>query len=144
MTETAQPPRQTNSSPPGMAGGSRHTLWFLLAFHGLAAAWGIRNIRYWEPSLLDLLAPFLLAIIFFWWSMADARRRHHAIPLLARPWFFLLAGLVVPGYVIWSRGWRGVGWVVLNAFVWYASAFIVMQAGGYLVYGDDWLRAMGL
>ena len=77
MTETAQPQRPTNSLPPGMAGGSRHTLWFLLAFHGFAVALGIRNIRYWEPSLLDLLAPFVIGISLGWWAIVDARRRRH-------------------------------------------------------------------
>jgi hypothetical protein len=59
--------------------------------------------------------------------------------MLARPWFFVLAGLLVPGYVIWNRKWRGVGWVALNLSLWHALATAVMNGGGILVFGDRWL-----
>lgn len=127
-----------------VADGFRHTRWFLVAFCALAAAWGIRNIWFWEPSRLDLLVPIALAICLGCWAVEDARRLRHPLPVLARPWFFLLAVVVVPGYVIWSRRWRGVGWVALHTALWYALATAVMHGGGVLVFGNEWLRALGV
>ena len=43
-----------------------------------------------------------------------------------------------------GRGWRGLGWLLLIAVCWYTLATVVMHAGGLIVFGDDWLRAMGL
>lgn len=141
MKVTAPSQRPMDSVPPRSANHSSHTTWFLLAFHGFAVLWGIRNIRYWENSAVDFYFPIVNSIILGWWALVDARRRHHPIPLLAKPWFFLVAGLVVPGYVIWSRSWKGLGWVVLNAFAWYLITLVFMLAGGYLVFGEDWLLA---
>lgn len=123
---------------------SRHTLWFLVALYALAIFWGVRNIHFWEPSRMDVVLPVASAIALGWWAIVDARRRRHPIPLLTRPWFFLLAGLLVPGYVIWSRRWNGLGWLALNGVLWYAVATLVMHVGGWFVFGDEWLRALGM
>ena len=120
------------------ANGFRQFRWFFPAFYALAIVCGIRNIHSGESSRLDLLYAVVFAIVLGWWAIVDARRRRQPIPMLARPWFFLLAGLVVPGYVIWSRGWLGLGYVVLHSVLWYALATVVMHAGGWIVFGDDW------
>jgi hypothetical protein len=95
-----------------------------------------------EPSGLDFLTPVMLAICLGWWAMVDARQRKRLIPRLSKPWFFLFAGLIVPGYIISSRGWRGLGWVVLHAVCWYALATAAMYAAGTIVFGAEWWRAM--
>jgi len=47
---------------------------------------------------------------------------------LSQQWFFLAAGLLVPVYVIWSRGWRGVGYVALHSVLGYLLATVCMNA----------------
>jgi hypothetical protein len=125
-----------------MLGVPTHTFWFLAIFYVFAVAWGIRHIWYWVPSVVDLLMPVASAICLASWAIIDAKRRKRPIPLNSQAWFFLLAGIVVPGYVIWSRGWRGIGWVLLNLICWYMLTTVVMHAGGLMVFGEDWLRAM--
>src|SRR5438132_4247610 len=114
--ELPAPTKPSSPYPP------RHTLRFLAAFYGLALVPGIRRLYYWEPSFLDLLVPIAFVIALGWWAVVDASVRRHPIPILARPWFFLFGWLLVPGYVVWSRGWRGVLWIVLHCFGWYALA----------------------
>ncbi|AWM40548.1 hypothetical protein C1280_28580 [Gemmata obscuriglobus] len=116
----------------------------MLAFYALAVAMGVRSIWFWEPSVLDGLIPVATAVCLGWWAVVDARRRRHPIPLLSRPWFFLLAPVVVPGYVIWSRRGWGAGLVALHAALWYGTGFAVMHIGGVIVFGREWLRALGL
>lgn len=116
----------------------------MLAFYALAVVWGMRNVWFWLPSLLDLIVPVACLICLGAWAIADARRRRHPIPILSRPWFFLMAWLLVPGYVVWNRGWRGAGWVALHAALGYVVVFAVTHIGGFIVFGQEWLRAFWL
>ena len=140
----------SNSAPPITSvpiattpGRSRHTRWFLAAFYLLALMWGVRGVHHAEPSRLDLLFPIAFNLCSGSWAIDDARQRRRPIPALSRAWFVLLAGLLVPGYVIWSRGWRGAGWVILHGVLWYASATIALLVAGVAMYGVGWLRAFG-
>jgi len=64
--------------------------------------------------------------------------------MLAKTWFFVFAIVVVPGYVIWSRRWRGVGWLILLVVLWYILACASLLVGGLMIYGPEWLHALGL
>jgi hypothetical protein len=140
----ALPGAPSTLSHAAAVGDSRHRRWFFVSFYALAVLWGIRSIYHTQPSALDLLVPIALAVCLGWWALTDARRRRHPIPRTAQPWFFLLAVPVVPGYVVWSRGWRGLGWVALHTLLWYVVATVALHLGGLMVYGEAWLRALGL
>ena len=107
--------------------GFRHTRWFLIAYYSLFAVWGIRSAWPTVPSRLDIMVPLALYAVASWWVIADARARGRAVPLLSQQWFFLVAALLVPVYVIWSRGWRGVGYVALHVVLGYLLATICMN-----------------
>ncbi len=128
--ESVGPPKP---KPPS----GRHTFALLVAFYALAVPWGFRNVYIQLPSALDLMFPFILAGLLCWWAVIDARRRGRPIPLLARPWFFLGAAAMVPGYIVWSRRWRGAGWIVLHAVLWMVLASAVMIAGNLLLLGGQ-------
>jgi hypothetical protein len=53
----------------------------------------------------------------------------------------VFAVLLVPAYVVWSRGWRGILWVTLHAVLWYVVAIAVMNGVGVWVFGEKWFRA---
>lgn len=110
---------------------AKHTRLFLIAFHILAIVWGA-TVRSKAAAGIEVLLSVASAIALGWWCIVDANRRRSPIPLLSRPWFFLFAGLVVPVYVIWTRGWRGVGWVVLNALLWLVLANATMYLGWFI------------
>ncbi len=143
MAGSATPDEPATPTPPA-GRASRHTLGLLVALYTLAVAWGVRSIHFWEPSRMDVVLHVAAALALGWWAIVDARGRRHPIPLLSRPWFFLGAGLLVPGYVVWTRRWKGLGWLALNGALWYAVATLVMHVGGWLVFGDEWLRALGM
>lgn len=117
----------------------RHTRYLLIAMYLLAVVSGLRAVYDATETNLDLLLPIVSAICLGWWALVDARRCGHPIPPLSRPWFFLFAGLVVPGYVLWSRKWRGAGWLVLHIILWYAVAIVSLICGGFMIYGSAWL-----
>src|SRR4051794_29487850 len=100
---------EDGNTTPNVSVSTRHTQNFFMGFYALAVIWGIRGIYQGQPSALDFLVPFSLAICLGWWAVVDARRRRKRISVSSLAWFFLLAGIVVPGYVIWTRKWRGVG-----------------------------------
>ncbi len=139
---------QAPSGPPAPSATPRaHTIWqhtwlFLAAFYVLGVLFGLTAVRSAESEgarRTDLLLQVSLAVCLGWWAIVDARHRRHPIPTLARPWFFLLAGLLVPGYVIWSRGWRGVGWVVVHTVLWCAVVCGAAVLLGLALYGEQWL-----
>jgi hypothetical protein len=107
----------------------RHTIWFLMAFYALAIASGVRSIHIEQPSALDSLLPIAFALALGWWATTDAAQRHRPIPLLSRDWFFILAGFIVPGYVIWSRRWRGLFYLLLCTVSWYGLVALIMIIG---------------
>ena len=114
----------------------RHTRYLLIAMYLLAVVSGVRAVYHATESKLDLLLPIVSAICLGWWALVDARRCGHSFPTLSRPWVFLFAGLVVPGYVLWSRKWRGAGWLVLHIILWYAVAIASLIGGAFMIYGS--------
>lgn len=109
----------------------------------MAIVWGLRNIYYWESSQLDLLVPLILTFSLGGWAVADSKGRREPIPSLSRPWYYLMGILLVPGYVLWTRRWRGLGWLALHSVAWFLLATIAMHAGGTAVFGHAWWEAMG-
>ncbi|MEZ6042955.1 MAG: hypothetical protein R3C20_20830 [Planctomycetaceae bacterium] len=108
--------------------GFRHTRWFLLAYYLLSALGGVRSAWPTVPLLLDMMLPLALYDVASWWMIADARARGRSVPLLSQQWLFLAAWLLVPIYVIWSRGWRGLGYVTLHAVLGSLLAAVSMNA----------------
>jgi hypothetical protein len=94
----------------------------LAAFYLLAVIGGGRSAYYWQPSHLDVLLNVTLVVVLSTWAIHDSMVHGRPIPLLARAWFVIAIGIVVPGYILWSRGWRGLGWLLLHAVGWYAVA----------------------
>jgi hypothetical protein len=116
----------------------------VVVYYLLAEIWGVRNIWFWESSRLDILVPVVLSVALGWWAVVDAKHRGRPIPIFAQPWFVLFAVPLVPAYMIWTRRWRGVGWLVLHAALWYALATVTMHVGGLLVFGRAWLQALDI
>ncbi|MHC5540359.1 hypothetical protein ACYOEI_19230 [Singulisphaera rosea] len=104
-----------------------NTIACLAVFYGLAAISGFGNIDRSSASLLDLLIPLVMGFTLGWWALTDAKNRGRPIPLSAQPWFVLLAPSLVPGYLVWTRGWRGVLWVMLHAIGWFSVMVIAFN-----------------
>src|SRR4030095_788032 len=102
---------------------------------GIAALWGLRLVHYTQQSAVDLFAPLAMAVTLGWWAIADSIARERPIPMGTRVWFLLLAGILVPGYFVWTRGWRGALAVVLGAAAWYAVCLLAMFLGRMVAYG---------
>jgi hypothetical protein len=116
--------------------------WFVFGYYGLAVFWGARNAIFAEQSAADILVNLLLAFCLALWAVADAKQRQKPIPRSLQFWFLMFAYVVVPGYVIRTRGWKGVGWVLLHAIGWYALALVTMLGAARLYYGDAWWGAV--
>ncbi|MCA9081391.1 MAG: hypothetical protein KDA58_12580 [Planctomycetaceae bacterium] len=69
----------------------------------------------WAPVASLLSLPLTGFIVH--WMMIDSRHRRHPIPFLSQDWCQLFPYLSLPAYLIWSRGWRGVGWLLLHLVV---------------------------
>lgn len=129
------------STPPptsafSTANPSRHTLLLLAAFYVLVVLSGLRNIYHSEQSYLDLLIQPTFAVCLGWWAVVDARCRHHPFPLMTQPWIILFGAVAGPGYVIWSRRWRGAGWLLLHLVLASVLANVVTFVGFSILFGN--------
>ncbi len=102
---------------------------FAVAFYAWSVIWGLRYVYYWQGSLLDLLIPLAMCVTVGWWAINDSVIRGRPISFFVRVWFVLLAGIVVPAYCLWTRGWRGLLLVLLNGVAWQAVAYLVVLVG---------------
>jgi hypothetical protein len=105
----------------------------LFAFYATGIIWGIRSVYYWQPSLLDLGIPLTMALVASSWAIVDSRAQGQAIPFWSGWLFFVCAGILIPGYFIWSRGWYGAGLLLLHAFVWYGLCLLCQILGRMIV-----------
>jgi hypothetical protein len=126
-------PSATNTQPPPPRRAA-HGL-FAATLLGIAVLWGLRLVGYTQPSAADLFAPIAVWGVLARWAIADANARDKPIPMGSRVWFILIAPVVVPGYFIWTRGWRGVLWVALLAAGWYATCVASIFIGRLVAYG---------
>src|SRR5262249_25156951 len=104
----------------------------------LAAVWGAHSAVAPERQASDLLIRVSLALVLGIWATTDARRRKKPIPLSSQFWFFILSPIVVPGYVIVTRGWKGVILVLFHTVAGCTTAILAMPLAGWLYFGDDW------
>jgi hypothetical protein len=127
----------TPRKAPATSGGHRHTLWFLAAFYALAIVSGARQAYWFQESLLDLLIPLAEALCLGLWAEEDANRRGYPIPMLSRSWFILLPLILVPAYLVWSRGWRGLAWILINCVAWFVLTGVACVAVWLMMFGAN-------
>lgn len=120
----------------------RRDWFFITAFHALAVVCGVRMVVAGTNFILDLSLALMMPLILVWWAVRDANRRGKPISMFTRSWMFLFATVAVPGYVIVTRKWRGVGLVLLHGFLWYALYLIALNSWGFALLGEEWWRVI--
>lgn len=95
-----------------------------------------------SPALSDLVLPMALYICLCSWALADARERQLPIARSLQIWFYCFAPIVVPGYVLGTRGWPGLAWLLFHVLAWFALATMVMNVVGYAYWGSAWWQSL--
>lgn len=90
-----------------------HTKRFLIVFYGITASLGMLNPR--ENSDLEFLLAIALSFSMAWWAITDASDRGGPIRPVLRFLVIISGWLAAPIYLLWTRGLRGLGWLLLNA-----------------------------
>jgi len=111
------------------------TRWWVANYYVLAALSGLRSVDPWSQPLIDLSLPLATNLVMAGWAIRDGRRRQRSIPFLSRDWLFIFANVAVPLYLIVTRGWRGVGWVLLHGIAWWIVYAVAESVGFAAVYG---------
>ena len=92
--------------------------WFaILSVYGLFALAGCSDATQIESSpytLTEAIASFACGIFTTSWAVSDSRKRGHPIVHILQLLMFLTWTVAIPIYLIWSRGWKGLGWAVLH------------------------------
>jgi hypothetical protein len=106
----------------------RFRLGFLLITYVLFALAGARSVVATERGLSDLVIGILVAIAVTKSCVMDSRLIGKPLPRTARWVMFLMWPLAAPVYLLWARGWAGLGWAVLHG----VAMLVAIGAGGGL------------
>ena len=90
-----------------------HTVMFLFVLYWTATVRGLVDAVQ-APDIWVIGLWIVDGLNFAFWIIRDASRRGRPIPLLAQQWCFIFSSVFAAGYAIYSRGWRGAGWVILH------------------------------
>lgn len=104
----------------------RFRLGFLLIAYVLFALTGARAAVATERGLSDLVIGLLVAIAVTKACVMDSRLVGKPLPRAARWVMFLMWPLAVPVYLLWVRGWAGLGWVALHG----VAMLVLVGVGG--------------
>ncbi len=132
------PPQEVTPTVPPARWIFDPTVLFCAAFYTLAALSGGRSTIGDDGGPERLLINIALALTLGLWATQDASRRGKPIPRSQQMWFLLFAIVVVPCYVILTRGWKGLGWVTLHVLGWLVTSFVAMSVMGTIRYGAEW------
>lgn len=79
---------------------------------------------------LDATSTVAIALSLGWWASLDARIRGRSLPLILQHAIVLIWPVVVPCYVLCTRRWRGLGYLLL----FFVLALIIHQLTVSLTY----------
>jgi hypothetical protein len=114
---------------------------FCLFYYGLAVFYGARYaLVTTSTALFDLVFPTVMYICLCSWALTDARERRQPIARSLQFWYYLFAPIVVPGYLLGTRGWKGLAWIAFHVVAWAVVATAAMQGIGLIYWGDAWWR----
>jgi hypothetical protein len=125
----------TNSKPDANFGPVSDHRWLItVGFYVAAALTGVTDALS-NNALVYYLSATLLACSAGGWCAADASRSRNPMTWAVQLLTFLFWPIAVPIYLIVSRGWRGLGWLILNAVAVYATICVAYFATVYLYWG---------
>ena len=93
-----------------------------------------------NPNVLWAIT-LCMAVSAIYWVQLDARHRERPIPRIALQLLLMIWMLFVPVYLIWTRGFRGFGWAILNIVGLYLITLFSFFTTLLLVYGPQVFRA---
>lgn len=115
-------------------GANDHRRQIVVAFYAGAAVAAATDALS-NNSLVYGLGAILLASAAAGWCLADASWRCKPMTWAAQLLTFLFWPIAVPIYLVASRGWRGLGWALLNAVAFFAVSIVAHAAALYLYWG---------
>lgn len=118
----------------------RYRNFLIIYIYFLFSLWSIRRALYEGIQFADLAISLVLSAAMVKFCAVDSRFRGKTL-LLSFHWIiFFTWPISVPIYLLWTRGIKGVGWVVLNIILLVVICSVVFNVTGYLAWGESWLR----
>lgn len=107
----------------------------IIAFYAAVAIASATNALN-NNALVYGLGAILMASASAGWCLLDASWRGQPLTWAAQLLAYLFWPIAVPIYLISSRGWRGLGWALLNALASFAVSIVAHAAAKYLYWGS--------
>lgn len=116
----------------------------LVCSYLLAGAWGVRSVYQPDPTRLNLLFQLLLALAITFRCVVAGRIVAKPLPLSCQGLMVLTWPVAVPAYLFWTRRLWGLGLAVAHGVGMFATSTAAYHLAGYVLYGQEWLRRLGL
>lgn len=84
----------------------------------------------YDPSMeAEYIIAFAFSIVLAWWTLDDAKQRGYHRPYEFGAFLFFVWPLVLPAYLIATRGWRGIG-----LFTLFLTLYLIPWLSGWAAY----------
>jgi hypothetical protein len=113
---------------------SDYRWWIVVAFYVSAALVGVTSALS-QNALVAYLGTLLMACTAAEWCLIDSSYRGKPMTWSVQFLVFVFWSLAVPLYLIVTRGWRGVGWLLLHVAGMYAIVFSTYYLTSRLFWG---------
>ena len=118
----------------------RYRNFLIICIYFLYSLCGVRRALFEGIQFADVAISFVLSAAMVRFCAVDSRCRGKTL-LLSFHWIiFFTWPISVPIYLWWTRGIKGIGWVVLNIILLIVMCSVAFSVTGYLMWGDTWLR----
>jgi len=107
----------------------------LVGIYACAAFWGAVQVLS-SNTLVILLGSVLFALLVTGWCVVDARKLGKPMLPVVQMIMFFTWPIAVPIYLIWTRGFRGLGYTLLHAAGLYAVMAAAVVLTLYAFYGS--------
>jgi hypothetical protein len=108
--------------------------WYVVALYFLAAFLGMSGVTSATNSAVSFLLSMLLAYTSTMWAVWDSDARDTRFLEVAQLMFFVTWPVATLVYLVYSRGWWGLGWWCLHAVGLWLSMVLSYTATYQLLY----------
>ena len=99
-------------------------LWIITYYCAVGLVAVCQPFFFFPDSCVGLLSHLALALPACYWLLEDARKRIH-VPHIIQPMIVSSWTLAVPVYILWTRKWWGLLYVILHT----ACTYLVLVIG---------------
>ena len=99
------------------------------------ALWSVGQVFVGEVAGISLLATVAIGLPPTMWLIHDVKRHGRFLPHIVYPFILAFWAILVPGYVVWTRKFRGLKLVTIHVLLTSILTIVLYNITIYLAWG---------